>query len=251
MEKILQKIDWDKFRIRSRRDWVIFWVFAALICYAAGSRYAYRADRWLFRFANPYMSDLNQPYTWGQLMVFLFLLAVVAEAMLFLCGKTVKAKVLVLAGALLMPMVILAGYRIHTNLIVSPLWKEEPRSITIFWGEAESEKRVQQRELTTEERQKLSDLLQNMTIITVEDTLEALEEWYLEVASERFGLEDSISLVFAEEYGHSYDLRLRIYDGKVYIWRGYSDSETEITFFEDNGIVEWLDVLKAASENRR
>jgi len=80
MEKMLQKIDWDKFRIRSRRDWVIFWVFAALICYAAGSRYAYRADRWLFRFANPYMSDLNQPYTWGQLMVFLFLLAVVAEA---------------------------------------------------------------------------------------------------------------------------------------------------------------------------
>ncbi|MCM1542219.1 MAG: hypothetical protein NC121_13295 [Blautia sp.] len=237
MRQLIQKIDWNKFRIRRKQDWVIFWIFAALACYVLGLA-DHRPDRWLLRFANPYMSDLNQPHTWGQLIPFLVLFTVVVEVVLFLCKKPVKARVLVLAGALLMPMVILAGYRIHTNLIVSSLWKEKPAGIRL-WKEKGME-------LTGEEQQELLELCRNLTIISDRETQEQLEQWYRE-SDTAFMDADEISIWFSEKYGHNYSFNLRVYEGKVFLWRGYSgsDGEEEITFFEDNGIVEWVDGIDA------
>ena len=248
MTKVIEKIDWSKFRIRNRKDWVIFWVFAALICYAAGAHYDFWPDRWLFHFANPYMADTNQPHTWGQLIIFLCLFAVVIETVLFLCKKPVKVKILVLVGALLMPMVILAGYRIHTNLIVSSLWKEEPAAVTVFGKNASSGKQDIKIVLTEEERQEMLELCRNLTMVSDEETQELLRLWYLENDMEPFALANSIQLHFSENYGHHYDFRLRIYDGKVFLWRGYSSSRTEITFFEDNGIVEWIEDIVNSAE---
>ena len=233
MRKLMRKIEWNKFRIRSRKDWVIFWVFAAFICYVAGLHYDYWPDRWLFQFANPYMTDINQPHTWGQLIPFLALLAVVAEVVLYLCRKPVKARILVLVVALLMPMFILAGYRIHTNLIVSSLWKEEPVGISLW-----TDHRV---ELTEEEQKELLELCQNMTRVSDKEAQELLKQWYLENDASPFSEADNIDIRFSEKYGHNYSFKLRIFDGKVFIWRGYVGSNVEITFFEDNGIVEWVE----------
>jgi len=247
MRKLIQKADWSKFRIRSRKDWVIFWMFAVFICYAAGSGYSYRFDKWLFQFANPYMMDLNQPYTWGQLMASLFLFAVVAEAVLFLCKKPVKAKILVLAGTLLMPMVILAGYRIHTNLIVSSLWQEEPETINIFWRDAESGEEENRMGLAGEERKELLELCRSMTPVSDEAALEMLKQWYQEHDDIQLAQRASIQMFFEERYGHGYTFWLNIYDGKVYLRRGYNSSmQHEITFFEDNGIVEWMEKIAAS-----
>jgi len=237
MKKGFQKIRWDKFRIRSRKDWVIFWIFAVIICYAVGVRYEHLFDRWLFQFANPYMTYLNQPYTWGQLMAFFFLLAMVTEAVLFLCKKPVKAKILVLTGALLMPMVVLAGYRIHTDLIVSSLWKEEPGRMTVSWTDENSGRRVNQIELTGKEKQAVLELCRGLTVVSDIETQEMLRQWYLDNMEEHFMWDSTVELYFAEKYGHSYNFWLRVCDGKVYLWRGYRSSGTEaITFFEDNGI---------------
>ncbi len=233
MRQLIQKIDWNKFRIRSRKDWVIFWAFAALVCYAVGLRFYHRFDQWLFSFANPYMTNLNQPYTWGQLIVFLALFAAVAEVVLFLCKKSVKARVLVLVGALLMPMVILAGYRIHTDLIVSSLWKEEPEYISFRKG--------QQMELTEEEQEEVLELCRTLTPIADQETRELLKQWYQESNTDAFTKADNLHIRFSKKYGHNYSFILRVYEGKVFIWRGYSASDEEITFFEDNGIVEWVE----------
>ena len=236
MRKLMEKIDWNKFRIRSRKDWVIFWVFAVFICYAAGLRYDHWPDRWLFQFANPYMTDINQPHTWGQLIPFLALLAVVTEVVLFLCRKPVKARILVLVGALLMPMIILAGYRIHTNLIVSSLWKEKPVGISLW--------KDHRMELTEEEQRELLELCQNLTQVSDKETQELLKQWYLENDSSPFSEADDINIRFSQKYGHSYSFKLCVYDGKVFIWRGYAGSNVEITFFEDNGIVELVEKIK-------
>lgn len=233
MRQLVQKIDWNKFRIRGRKDWVIFWIFAALICYAVGLRYDARLNNWLFQYANPYMTNLNQPYAWGQLIVSLALLALVVEAVLFLCGKPVKAKVLVLAGVLLMPMVMLAGYRIHTDLIVSSLWKEAPESVTLW-----KEQRI---ELTEEEQDELLELCRDLTMISDQETQKLLEEWYREDDKAAFTDADDVNIRFAKKYGHNYSFNLSVYEGKVFLWRGYSSSDEEITFFEDNGIVGWVE----------
>ena len=214
MRKLMEKIDWNKFRIRSRKDWVIFWVFAVFICYAAGLRYDHWPDRWLFQFANPYMTDINQPHTWGQLIPFLALLAVVTEVVLFLCRKPVKARILVLVGALLMPMIILAGYRIHTDLIVSSLWKEKPVGISLW--------KDHRMELTEEEQKELLELCQNLTQVSDKETQELLKQWYLENDSSPFSEADDINIRFSEKYGHSYSFKLSVFDGKVFIWRTHA-----------------------------
>lgn len=251
MRNLIKKTDWRKFRIRSRKDWVIFWGIVVCICYAAGVHYADRPDRWLFHFSNPYMINLNQPRTWGQLMVCLPLLAIVTEVVLFLCNKPVKAKILVLVGALLMPVVIVAGYRIHTDLIVSSLWKEEPRAINIFCRSINSEGRENRIELAGEECKELLALCRDMTPISDQDDLEMLRHWYQENNGERYMQGSSIQMTFMEKYGHSYAFWLNICDGKVYLWRGYNSSmQQEITFFEDNGIVERIEEIIAADTSQ-
>lgn len=237
MRQLIEKVNWDKFRIRSRKDWVIFWIFAVLICYAVGQHYDYKPDRWLFPFANPYMTDINQPHAWGQMIPFLTLLAAVAEAVLFLCKKPVRAKVLVLAGVLLMPMLILAGYRIHTNLIVSSLWKEEPEFVRVRWSGADPGKGNIDVQLEGEERQEMLELCRSLVPISDAETQNMLTEWHHEDNTNHFMEDDSVYLRFAEKYGHNYSFTLRLCDGKLYIWRGYGSSQKElITFFEDAGI---------------
>lgn len=250
MRKGMQKIDWDKFRIRSKKDWVIFWVFATLICYAAGLWYSFRNERWLFQFANPYMTDLNQPHVWGQMMGFLLLLAVVAEAVLFLCKKPVKAKIFVLIGALLVPAALVAGYRVHTNLIVSSLWKEEPESIWLQSFDAGSgpDSRPQTRDisLTEEQVREVVELCRAMTPVSDKETQEQLLQWYQ--ASRIENRDYSIHMHFRERYGHNYAFGLELCDGKIFLLRGYSSSGLEVTFFEDNGIAEWLEEVKNSVE---
>ena len=247
MKKMLEKIDWKKFRIQSKKDWTIFWIFALFICFALGSHFGHRYDNWLFQFANPYMMDLNQPHSWAELMVFLLLFAVVVEAVLFLCKKPVKAKIFVLIGALLVPMVIVAGYRIHTNLIVSSLWKMEPKSANVYYyAENDNTKRliIRKEDLSKEEWQQLIELCSNLTPVSDEIALEQLRQWYKDT-DERHMYADGIQLFFDEKWGHNYDFWLSVEDGKIYLQRGYSNSQAgikmEITFFEDNGLIEWLE----------
>lgn len=250
MRKLIEKTDWDKFWIRSKKDWAIFWLFAALICCAAGVRYGSRMERWLFQFANPYMTELNQPHTWGQLMGSLLLLVVVAEAVLFLCKKPVKAKILVLAIALLMPAVLAGGYRVHTNLIVSSLWEEKPGSIYVRYYEEEQDSLPQRRDipLTEEQAQELLELCRNMTVVSDKETQEQHRQWYRERSDDRTY---SVQMHFRERYGHHYSCWLEVCDERIFLHRGYSSEGQEITFFEDNGIVEWLEEVRAAAEQRR
>lgn len=251
MKKLFEKIDWKKFRIRSKKDWIIFWIFAMLICFAAGTYVGRRYDNWLFQFANPYMSNLNQPESWAENMVFLLLFAVVVEVVLFICKKPVKAKIFVLIGALLVPMVIVAGYRIHTNLIVSSLWKMEPKNVNVgYYAEGDRTRSfiIRKENLSKEELRQLMELCRNMTPVSDELTQSLLRQWYQEDTTEHYMYGDDIQLMFDDKWGQGYHFWFKVYDGKIYQWRGYSSSPTgikaEITFFEDNGITEWLEKIK-------
>ncbi len=248
MKKWLEKVEWSKFRIRGRRDWTLFWIFAILACYGLGLRYASVNERWLFQFANPYMTEINQPHSWGQLMGALFLLAMVTEVVLFLCKKPVQARILVLAGALLMPAVIVAGYRIHTNLIVSPLWKDVPAWISVRCrGEGQDKAlNIEWEELTEGQQRELLELCRTIEPVP-EEARGQLSLWYRENSGRLAGEEDSISLRFDERYGHNYSVRIGIREEKIFLWRGYSRRGEEITFFEDNGLIEWMEKVRSGA----
>lgn len=242
----------DRFRIKRKRDWVVFWVFAGLLCYVlGGSLLSYGGIDWLFRSGSPYMTNLNDPApVWGRLMLALILLALVGEAVLLLCKRNRKGAiimVLLLAGACAAPFAVRGLYRIHSDLIVSSLWKEAPQMVSIWFGKnQESGQRcgLLDEDLSKEQKQELLKFCQNLTIISDESERKQLEEWYRESPS-AFSDATYISIRYDEKYGHSYFFNLHIYEDKVFLWRGNGKQPVQyITFFEDNGLINWLERLQ-------
>jgi len=233
----VKRINWREIRIKNKKDWVIFWIFAGLVCYGISAGFEQRNGNWLFQFANPYMMRLNEPHTWGQLLAAVMLFAIVVEAVLFLRKKSVKAKVLVLIVLLFTPMLAVAGYRVNTNLIVSQLWQEEPGSITIrFHGQGEELESIDGDRLTEEERQELLTLCKSMTIVSDSEKQEELMQWFRQ-SEGSFLNSDKVELRYGEKYGHNYRFTLWLEEGKIYLWR----DNGAITFFEDNGINAWME----------
>lgn len=229
----MNKLNLNKLRIKNKRDWCIFWIFTVLICYGLSSRLlTYGLQNRMFDYANPYMTNLNDPSAgWGRLLITLLLLALVAEAVLFLCKgirRKIAAMTAVLAAAILMPFLTFGMYKVHTDMIVSSLWKEEPQSVSI-WPETDpvtgkTGTGLRNEDLSEEQKSELLELCRNLTVISDEEELQRL---------------------------HSYSFILRIYEGKVFIWRGNGkQSRQYLTFFENNGITEWVEEILQSAESQ-
>lgn len=236
----MKKFTIKDFRIKNKRDWIIFWVFAALIAYVVGDRYNWKVNGWLRGIGNPWLTVLNEPQNYGRMIVAVILLAVLAEIVLFLCRKPVRVKLAVLAAGLILPAALVGIYQLHCKLIVSVLWNEEPSSVYVKYGDArEVWKSGEGNFVPAEKCQELQELCGSLKIMTDERKLKTCMEWYY--AEEAFMEPDYyVDITFPHKYGHGYVFNLWIKDGYVYLWRGYKGQEILVTFFEDNGITEWL-----------
>lgn len=254
MKKEEKQILTEKIRIRGKRDWAVFWVFAGLLCYVLGGRFlSYRIKDWLFQSSNPYMTNLNDPAPgWGRLMIALILLAVVGEIVLVLCKRNRKgaiAMALLLAGACVVPFAVRGLYRVHTYLIVSSLWEEKPQTVSVWFGKDQESGQARygflDEDLSKEQKQELLEFCKNMTMISDESELKNLEEWYRETPA-AFLDSTNIDIKYNRKYGHSYSFKLCIYERKIFIWRGNGKQPAQyVTFFEDNGLIEWLEELSS------
>lgn len=254
-ESLTEKGIWERFRIRGKRDWAVFWIFTGLLCYVLGGRFlSYGITDWLFKSGNSCMTKLNDPSPgWGRLMIALMLLAVVAEVVLIICRRNRKgaiAMAVLLAGACVVPFAVKGLYRVHTYLIVSSLWEEKPQTVSVwFWGKDQETGQTQygflDEDLSKEQKQELLEFCKNLTMVSDESKLIELEEWYRETPS-AFMDSTNIDIRYNRKYGHSYSFILRIYEGKIFIWRGNGKQSVQyVTFFEDNGLVEWLEELSS------
>lgn len=238
----MKQFDIKKFRIQSKRDWVIFWIFAILIAYMVGDTWNERINSMLRGIGNPWMTNLNEPQSYGRMIVAAILLAIVAEVVLFLCRKPFKAKLVVLLAGVLMPVALVGIYQLNCKLIVSVLWEEEPSSVFLRGQEADVCLKMSNGgdivDVSMEEYQIALEYCRNLTPVSDEEQ-EAGLEWYLNAQSPFMGT-DMISMYFPEKYGHSYSFSVRLHEGHVYLWRGYGNDDLEVTFFEDNGVTEWF-----------
>lgn len=230
----------ERFRISGRKDWAIFWFFAGMMAYVAGEAYGSGIDSWLKEHANRWITDLNVPFGYGRVIVAAFLLAVTAEVVLFLCRKPMKAKLAVSAAVLLFSLAAVGMYHIHCRLIVSVLWEEVPQSVVVWVNDSPYELRIQENGSITEESRELLELCRSLEMITDSEELEECMSWY---KTEGNFICDNVNVTFPQKYGHGYNLDLRVQDGHVFLWRGYRGYEERITFFRDNGISDWMNVV--------
>lgn len=239
MREQIKKNVLSKLQIHSRRDWVIFWVFAAMIAYAVGYRYEIRITYWLRNIGNPWLWEGNEPQSYGRSILAVVILAVVAEIVCFLRHKNWRTKLAVLAAGVLLPAILTGMYLINCRLIVSVLWEEDP-SMTLWWERQEESIHYTPSE---EEQEKLLEYCRNMTVVSDKQVQEEFMQWYRDTKGADFWSSTQLDLRFPEKYGHNYALKVQVWGDYLYFFRGYSDNIL-VTLFEDNGLIEYLAELE-------
>lgn len=234
---ISENIRKNELKISGRKDWIIFWFFAVMVSYVAGSWLARPINTWLNGMTGPWLTDMNMPANYGRTIGAVILLTAMTEGLLFLRKKSVKAKIGVAAAGVALAAMIVGIHQVHCRLIVSVLHSEEPRSVTLFLDGS------QERVIAQEERQELLELCRSLEVITDPQELADCLAWY-DGEGKRPGGTDGVWLKFPQKYGHSYILNLDVQDGYIYLWRGYQGHEKQITFFRDNGLIGWLEGRK-------
>lgn len=123
-----------KIRIKSKKDWIIFWIFTTLIVYSICSDIGFRINDWLRGVGNIWLTNLNEPQSYGQLLATSVVMVIVVEVVLFLCRKSYKKKLVALVAGMIVAILIFGIYQMHCKLIVSVLWDKEPSSIWADFG---------------------------------------------------------------------------------------------------------------------
>lgn len=242
----MKKPDLSKFCIKSTKDWVIFWIFAALLVYALADGYDTGIVYWLRSIETPWLGYVNEPQNYGRMMISAAVLAVLAEAVCFLRRKSLRIKLAVLAAGVLVPTALVGMYLVHCRLIVSSLWQEEPGRVTIWWKESSEGNTVSAVLYTPdeEEQEKLLEYCRKLTVVSDEALQEEFIQWYREADTSLFS-QNHIDLHYAERYGHSYSLDLYVWDDYLYFFRGHKRGNGYfLAFFEDNGLIQYLEDLR-------
>lgn len=232
----------SKFKINSKKDWVIFWIFAALIAYAVAYNYDTRITYWLRSIGNPWLWEGDEPQSYGRMIIAGIMLAVLAEAVCFLRRRNLKVKLAVLVAGLLLPVLLTGMYIINCGLITSVIWQEEPDMMTVWWGKYEDTVRYTPSE---EEQMLLLEYCRNLTIVSDKQVREEFMQWYWDTKGSEFWSSTQIDTHFPRKYGQNCWLKVQVWGDYLYIFRGHgTGNNIIITLFEDNGLVAYLEELQ-------
>lgn len=238
----MKKPDFSKIKVATKKDWIIFWVFAVLATYAAAGFIDDRIEQSLRAFVSPWLWEGNEPHSYGRMMVAAVIMALEVEVVCFLKRKRAWVKLSVLAVGVLVPAALVGMYFFNCHLIVSVLWNEEPSHLYVTWKDPE-DNRAQTYYPTPEEREELLKFCRNLTVVSDKELQEEFKTWSRE--SRSFFRQDSISINFPEKYGHHYSLNLYVWGDYFYFFKGHGrGNENVITLFEDNGLIQYMETLR-------
>lgn len=238
----MKKPDFSKMKITTKRDWVVFWFFAALITYAMAGFWERKVDDWLRSGGNPWLWEGNEPQSYGRMMVAAVIFALVVEVVCFLRHKKLWIKLVMLAAGILAPVALAGMYRINCQLIVSVLWEEQPEIAIVYWKTPDGNMSLSY-EPDMEEQEELLEFCRNLTVVSDE----AVQNEFMERIMGSGGMreQDSIYLHFSEKYGHSYMLNLYVWGDYLYFLRGHGrGNDTYVTLFRDNGLIQYMETLR-------
>lgn len=235
----MKKLDLSKFRITTKRDWIIFWVFVLLLANAVAGWSRHMVDRQLRRFGSPWLWFGNEPQFYGRLILLVALLIIVGEIVCFLRHKRLGLRLAILAAGTVMSVVLVGAYQIHCRMIVSAIWEEDPVYMRIVWKEQN-----QSYMPTEEEQAAILDLCRQLTIVSDESKEREYIEWHWTPKSEVWE-KVWLSINFDEHYGHNVHLSLYIRDDTILLDRGVGpQTQPLVTVFEDNGLIQYIENIK-------
>lgn len=234
-----------KLKIQTKKDWGIAFIFSTLVIYASTNPFSSRIQAWLLQFGNPKLTNLNQPASYGNVMITVLVLTVLTELLLILYRKSLKYRLIVPIAGLALSAGLFAGYLFNCDLIVSVMEKDVPAEVSIGgWGHSVSIN------LTEEEKRHLIRLCETLQPVSPEKDA-ALKERFYQPGVEATSNSIRIWISYPPLYGHNFSLIVCVYEDMIFVRKGYGNSHKEIvTFFEDNGILELLDIGQKRTAHR-
>lgn len=224
-----------KWGIKTKRDWIIAFIFATLLVYAATGLFTQRLDRMLMYVTDPRLSDLNQPSSYGNVALTALIMGAAAGIVLHIKKRPVKMTILSVLAGCVIAAVSIGAYFFHCSLLVHVPQEETPGNIWVSRGwDNESASFCENYDPSDEELVEFVRLCTSLEELPREEQRQA-DLAYEENRSEDGSEEIRIWISYPEKYLHSYSLLLVIENGQVFSRR---DGGADRTFFADNGVVE-------------
>lgn len=235
-----------KWRIKTKRDWVIAFVFAALLVYGVLGRVTWRLNRILMYWTDPRLSDLNQPSGYANVAFTGLIMGILAGIVLLAKNKTLKKALLAWGLSCAVFAASIGAYFFHCSLLVHVPMEETPRNI---WVHREWEGEYRSVSIGYDPADE--SLTAFLALCTSLEELPKKEQaqartLYEENRSENGKEETGIWISYPRKYLHSYSLLLYIDGGQIFARR---DGGADLVFFADNGLEAAAEELLDAHQN--
>lgn len=226
-----------KLTMKRKRDWVIAFLFTALIVYGVTNYYSYHLQNVLLEIGDFRMTNVNQPQSFGNVIVTILVMTALTLLVLWIQKKPFRMKAGIVFGGVLLAAAVLGGYFFYCRLIISAADTEEPVRISIGrWGSAKEE-------VSEEQEQKLTEYCASLAPVDKGLQKELEEQFYMRGGAST-GDSVLIWITYPRRYGHRYDLMVCVYEDMIYIRKGYNNDGKElVTFCRDNGLLDLIDEI--------
>lgn len=225
-------------KIKTKKDWIIAVIFTFLILYGITTRFSYRIQAFLLDYGNSKLTNMNQPRGYGNLIITLLIMTILAEFLLFLYHQSVNVKIITLLAGIICSGLLFAGYLLNCNLIVSVMGKTEPVSVR-----ADGWTSKMNLDMTREQEAKLVSFCETLQPVSAQQEKRLEQAFYAN--GNMTGDSLLIWITYPKKYGHNYDLMVCVYDTMIFVRKGYNNKNREIvTFYEDNGLLSFINQLK-------
>ncbi len=216
-----------KLRIKTKKDWVIAYIFMTLVVYGISTRFDFQSR--LLKYGNPMMTQLNQPKSYGNVIFTIVCMTLITEIISFCKKKSIKCMCMIAVAGCVLSLLTFNLYVWNTDKIVTV--KDEEQGVLShvgYWGGDEVE---------VTEKERIIELCEKLEPVSEEEQVRLEQEYF---ADEDY-LIDSVTIwiTYPEKYGHNFSLKVSVHGESVYVWKGYDNHQKDIvTFYEDNGIVD-------------
>lgn len=181
------------YRIKSRVDWLIAFIFSFLILYVLVSRYKITINEYLLKITPDKISFVNQPEEQGVYVI--ILLGLLCLSLTTMKCKTVKTKYIAttfLVGGLLISVVI-ASYYYECRSILNMPTQCQPKRVNVTYFDKTRDS-YSQFELSEEEKKEITNKVLALEPVSKKEqsTVGQFKEGY------------EITILYPDEKGHGY-----------------------------------------------
>lgn len=225
----------NTFRIKTKKDWCIAGLFAALGVYGVSTFFSFDFQCILLRYGNPMLTNMNQPKSYGNVIFTVLVMVALLETVWWKKKKSTRVKVIGAVTGAALAGIVLMGYFLHCNLIVSSIKQGDGVVSSISaWGEEAD------LHFTDSQEREIVKLCEMLSPVSDEEQ-KRLEKNYMDAGGSIPDSAELIWITYPKRYGHMFDLMVCVDGDRIFVRKGYDIQQRPIVrFFEDNGLCSYF-----------